>query len=324
MDRLTATSTAPPTPNWPLPSFPLLTLINVPKESKRYCRLLPAGTVSLNLTQMADVRDHGEHQKLNYKKVEFTEHEFERWAFERKKAQKKKKKKQACGQEVEQKVDVEEKKPLDPNSFDEMIDAVDTLLASLTSPTEAIIEPPTAAEVAVAPSPPAETTGEIAELDVEETAIPKPPSSTSSTAAESGNNKPARPETTTHTTADSLAAPSKTVDPTTALHSHPPSASERAFAVNLSSSGARTMTSSSSSSSKPGRDAARRKEQNALLLAAFDAATQYGAVAKKKKKKKKTTKLSFCEAVNKGFREVFFGGGGVRRGVGEDGGWGRW
>ncbi|CAD6583904.1 MAG: hypothetical protein ASARMPREDX12_001483 [Alectoria sarmentosa] len=318
MDRLTATSTAPPAPNWPLPSFPPLTLINVPKESKRHCRLLPAGMVSLNLTQMADVRNHGEHQKPNYKKGEFTEHEFERWAFERKKARKTKKK-QGCRREIEQKVNIEEKKSLDPNSFDEMIDAVDTLLASLTSPTEAIIEQPppqTASDEIFAvdesmelSSPMAEIKFEIAELDAEETAIiPKPSSSSSSTHAETGT-KIAEPETTTHhttTTAadDGLAAATttttttskKTLDPTTALHSHPPSASERAFARDLSSARMRT-----SSSSKPGWDA----RMNALTR--FDALTQYGMLATKKKKTK-MTKLSFCEAVHRGFREVFRGG----------------
>ena len=276
--------------------------------------------MSLNLTQMADVSDHGEFQKPNYKKAEFTEHEFERWAFERKKARKTKKKK-AHAREFDQKVDIEEKKPLDPNSFDEMIDAVDTLLASLTSPTEAIIEQPppqTASDEIFAvdesmelSSPMAEII-EIAELDAEETAIiPKPSSSSStssSTHAETGT-KIAEPEITTHHTttaaADGLAATTststkkKTIDLTTALHSHPPSASERAFAQNLSSARMRTF-----SSSEPGRDA-RRREMNAL--AAFDTLTQYGMLATKKKKKK-TTKLSFCEAVHKGFREVFRGG----------------
>ena len=223
---------------------------------------------------MADVRDHEGYKKLDYKSVESTEHEFEKWAFERKKAQKKKKK-QGCRWEIEQKVDIEEKKIFDPNSFDEMIDAVDTLLASLTSPTETI-EPPTTAKAA-ATSPTVEII-EIAELDAEETAmIPKPPSSsTSSTHAETGN-KAAEPKTTTHT---ALAA----IDPTTALHSHPPSASERAFAVNLG-----------------GAYHARRKEQQ-NALSRFDTLTQYGTVVKKKK-----TKLSFREAVNKGFREVFLG-----------------
>lgn len=278
MDRLTATSMAPP-PDWPLPSLPLSSLVNVPKENKRHCRLFPAGMVHLNLTQMADHegrKDYPEGQKkLDYKKVEFTEHEFEKWVFERRRMQKM------------EKMQEKKKRIVEPNSFDEMIDAVDALMSSLISPTETMEPPKTskvAAEIEKSHFPTTQVI-EIAELDARETAIATTPSPTETD--NSNNNKSLIPEE----------VPSPTTHPislTTALHSNPPTAPERAFARNLSSAHhARMMTANAIRSSE-----GMKGQSNSL--AAFDAATEYG------KGVKKTTKMSsFGGAVQKGFRGVF-------------------
>ena len=73
-------------------------------------------------------RFHEEHsKKLDYKKVELTEDEFEKGAFECKKGETKRKRKQ---EHLERK----KIKVRDPDSFDEMLESVDALLASLESP----------------------------------------------------------------------------------------------------------------------------------------------------------------------------------------------
>lgn len=152
MDRFTAPSIT----DWPLPPLPISSLVNVSRESKRHCRILPAGIVDLNLTQMADaaanhekhvrrkfreeqarkklheeqsrMRFHEEHsKKLDYEKVEFTEHEFEKGAFGCKKGEKKRKRKQ---EHLERK----KIRVVEPSSFDEMLESVDALLTSLESP----------------------------------------------------------------------------------------------------------------------------------------------------------------------------------------------
>lgn len=232
--------------------------------------------VNLNLSQMAADYEgrqnfHEEQKKLDYKKVESAEHEMEKWVFERKRMQKREK--------------IQEKKKrrrmVEPNSFDEMIDAVDALTSSLISPTEAM-EPQTPSYAAEQfPPPPTKTMIEIAELDACETAIITTPSPSPSLPAETDHNNKNR-------TKPSKPSESITAHPSP-LHSNPPTTSERLFARNLGSAHhARMITADEMANQKK-------------ALAAFDAVTQYGKGVKKR------TKMSFGEAVQKGFRDVFGG-----------------
>ena len=279
MDRLTATSMAPQ-PDWPLLSLPNASLTNVPKANKRHGRLFSDGMVNLKLTQMADherQKIYPEEQKqLDYKIVQLTEHEFEKWVFERKRMQKREK--------IQEK---KKKRISEPNSFDEMIDAVDTLMSSPISPTE-IMKPrkrsiATAAEIEQFHFPTPHVI-EIAELDACETAITTtPPPSTSSPAeCDNSNNESLELEEASEPTTHPITL-------TTALHSNLATASERTFARNLSSARhARLMTVNAI---MMGQDS----------LATFDAVTEYGQGVKKT-----TMKMSsFGKAVQKGFRGFF-------------------
>lgn len=235
---------------------------------------------------------HEEHKKLDYKRVEMTEHDFERRKLERKRMQKKAK---MYGEKMMNR----KKMNVEPDSYDEMIETVDTLLSSLISPTE-IFQPEKTSPAAVSQQFPSPTTTEtieipepdtyeteyfsfpttdiieIAELDACETAITIPSVSTT----KSGQPKVSdttKPTTTTH--------PLQPFNPTidTPLHSHPPSTPERIFALNLSAAHHARITTA---------EAIRSQKQNASL--AFDA----GKVGNR-------PKLTFGQAVVKGFRGVF-------------------
>ncbi|KAF6223299.1 hypothetical protein HO133_000141 [Letharia lupina] len=322
MDRFIATSTAP-RPDWPLPLLPSHSLINVPKERKRHCRLLPADMVYLSLKQMADAADHEEQKKLrnqrkklDFKEVEFMEQEFQKWADECQKLQKKKKSK--MHKQTQKKIAV-----VEPNSFDEMIDSVDTLLSSLTPPTTETSSPTKTSNTAATthPSPPTASTIQIAELDACETAITKPSLPTDTPRA-----KVHVPTTTAiHT------PPPPPITFTTALHSNPPTRTDLAFARNLSTA-LHSDQDQRTIATKPQPNAptliavthhgrktnvfkaaigamtrCRGGKKRAVIEAAVDVvARQRGkGAAEKKKGRKERMGLSFSEAVDKGFRGVF-------------------
>lgn len=327
MDRFIATSTAPP-PDWPLPLLPSHSLINVPKERKRHCRLLPADMVYLSLKQMADAADHEEQQKLqkqrkklDFKEVEFMEQEFQKWADECQKLQKKKKKKSTMHKQTQKKIAV-----VEPNSFDEMIDSVDTLLSSLTPPTTETSSPTKTSNAAATthPSPPTASTIQIAELDACETAITKPSLPT--------DTPRAKVHVPTTTTTHTPPPPPLPLTFTTALHSNPPTRTDLAFARNLRTVH-RTLHSDRTIATKPQPSSAptltavthhggktnvfkaaigamtqrRGGKKRAVIEAAVDAvARQRGkGAAGKKKGRMEGMGLSFSEAVDKGFRGVF-------------------
>lgn len=240
-------------------------------------------------------------KKLDYKKVEFTEHEFEKWAFECKKGEKKmmkRKRKQEGLERRRKKIRVVKR-----NSFDEMIESVDALLASLESPVARTIGREKAPEIVAMSeheyiSSPTTAIIEIAELDAcesaisksNETVIPEPSTQTAETGI-----KPAKAdvsETTKNvaTCKENIITPAPpAIDFTTALHSNPPSSSERVFARNLTNAHRARMVAAMST--------------HELALPTFDEATEYDNEAPEKKKKK--TKLTFSKAVSKGFREIF-------------------
>ena len=241
-------------------------------------------------------------KKVDYKKVEFTEHEFEKWAFECKKKGGEKKRKRERKQEN---LDGRKKvRIVEPNSFDEMIESVDALLASLESPVaKTVIGREKAPEVFAMSeheyaSSPATAVIEIAELDAwesaiprsNETAIPKP----STPIAETGT-KPAKADvcdtaTKVATCKENITTPAyPVIDITTALRSNPPSSSEQSFARNLTNAHRARMIAAMST--------------HELALPTFDEATGYdGNVAPAKKNK---TMMTFSKAVSKGFRGIF-------------------
>ncbi|KAF6241403.1 hypothetical protein HO173_000113 [Letharia columbiana] len=182
----------------------------------------------LRESPMADAADHEEQQKLrnqrkklDSKEVEFMEQEFQKWADECQKLQKKKKK-STMHKQTQKKIAV-----VEPNSFDEMIDSVDTLLSSLTPPTTETSSPTKTSNTTTTthPSPPTASTIQIAELDACETAITKP---------SLPYLHPARKSTRAHDHRDSTPPPPPPLTFTTALHSNPPTRTDLAFARNLS------------------------------------------------------------------------------------------
>lgn len=261
MDRLTASSTAP-SPDWSIAS-----LVNVPHENKRHCRIFDASTVSLNLAQMTEAAEREAQEERDGQEVELTEAEAERMRVQ---------------QRMQEKID-EEEQANESSSFDEMIKSVDALLSS-TSLAEVI--PPTTPSPATSPytSPPPPETTTSADFSARET----------TTAAPSGLN-PATADP--HTTTTPTTAPLPPITPTTALHSHPPSSTERTFAHDLRAAHHARLTAAEPTQEK------RRIPTPANALAAFDAVTQYGGLIPHTNKKKK--KLTFAKAVVRGFRGVF-------------------
>ena len=308
MDRLTASST----PNWPLPAHPHPSLVNVPKESKRHCRLLPAGMVNLSLAQMADAVKVEEQKmkRLDCRMVEVAEQEVEKCVLKREVG------KGEEGEEEEEKkwkernAEAERRKMrrkvvVERNSLVEMIEAANALLASSILDM-GVIEPSKMSSIAVIEQPPSPTGSmiDIAELDACDTAITTKRPSTGETC-----EKPAVAEAST-VTATSVILPSarpidltKPISVDTALHSNPPSSSDLAHARNLTDAHLkRTMTTNAV------RERQTMGTQNAQ--AAFDMVTQYGTVGRRTMLKRyvsvaRKTKLSVSEAIHRGFRGVF-------------------
>ena len=312
MDRLTASST----PNWPLPAHPHPSLVNVPKESKRHCRLLPAGMVNLSLAQMADAVKVEEQKmkRLVCWMVEGAEQVVEKCVSKRMVGK---------GEEEEEEEEEEEKKKwkeriaeaerrkmrrkvvVERNSLVEMIEAANALLASSMLHME-VIEPPKMSSIAVIEQHPSPTASmiDIAELDACDTAITTKRPSTGETC-----KNPAVAEASTITATTVILPSARPIDPTdpisfdTALHSNPPSSSDLAHARNLIGAHLkRTMTTNAV------RERQTMGTQNAQ--AAFDMVTQYGTVGRRTMLKRyvsvaRKTKLSVSEAVHRGFRGIF-------------------
>lgn len=274
--------------------------------------------VTLNLTQMAAAAAAADHEeqsrkkfheerirkkareeqrkKLDYTKVE--EFEFEKWAVECK-GERKRKRKQELVERRRKKIRV-----VEPNSFDEMIESVDALLASLESPVARTVGRGKVPEVFAmsereyTSSPPTAII-EIAELDAcenavpmsNEIAIPKPSTQTTETGTKIAKADVCETATSVAACKENITAPAHPViDFTTALHSNRPSSSDRAFARNLTNAHHARIIAAMST--------------HELALPTFDEVTEYDKVAPVKKKKK-NTKMTFSKAVSKGFREIF-------------------
>ena len=310
MDRLTASST----PNWPLPAHPHPSLVNVPKESKRHCRLLPAGMVNLSLAQMPDaVKVEGQKMKrLDCRMVEVAEQEVEKCVLKRKvgkgeeeeEEEEEEKKWKESNAEAERRK-MRRKVVVERNSLVELIDAANALLASSMLDME-VIEPPKMSSIAVIEQPPSPTASmiDIAELDACDTAITTKRPSTGGAC-----KTPTEAEGSTITATTVILPSARPIDPSnpisfdTALHSNPTSSSDLAHARNLTGAHLkRTMTTNAV------RERQTMGTQNAQ--AAFDMVTQYGTVGRRTMLKRyvsvaRKTKLSISEAVHRGFRGVF-------------------
>ena len=178
-------------------------------------------------------------------------------------------------QRMQEKID-EEEQASESSSFDEMIKSVDALLSS-TSLAEVI--PPTTPSPATPPH------------------TPQPPPKTITSADFSAREPATAAPSAFPARADAHTTTTNAITPTTALHSHPPSSTERTFAHDLRAAHHARLTAAEPTQEK------RLIPTPANALAAFDAVTQYGGLIPHKNKKKK--KLTFAKAVVRGFRGVF-------------------
>lgn len=326
MDRLTACSKPlPPTPDdWPLSSHPHPSLVNVPKESKRHCRLLPAGMVNLTLAQMADAVRDEEMTKLKKKNRRqvgmFAANESEggKCAIDEYELKMKRKREDGMRMRREKKIVIEEdEKVTAVEQQPETMDPVDEQVSSLHHPSDKIIQQPrklSPSSAAATPTrPPRATTSRTFEtahkttapiITITQPSVPNPPLT--------AHNPSHPPRTTTTTT------PHPPITVHTALHSNPPTTTDITHACAL------TARHSHSHSHTPNRArnttttttlarSRRNRNRNPNTLSTFDALGPYGrqaVVAGEQQQQQRTTLTRYVSKARRTKRalgRVFFG-----------------
>lgn len=330
MDRLTARSDSkplPPTPDdWPLSSLPHPSLVNVPKESKRHCRLLPAGMVNLTLAQMADAVGDEEMMKLKKRNSNNRRRQVEMFGgcesargrraadeYELKIRKKREEgmrmrraKKIVVVVEEGEKITAVEQQPETMDSVDELSPSRHPASDKTTQPPQKISSSSPSSPAAAPPTrPPRAPTSSMFETAHKTTPTPTPTITITTTQPPLPNppapHKPSRPPQYPPTT------PQPPITIHTALHSNPPTFTDlthaRALTAKHSHSHSPIPNHNTTTSNTPARVSRRSRNTLAALAPAVAAGQQQRTTLTRYVSKARRTK----GVVGRGLGRVFFG-----------------